>query len=132
MVEMRLKSFWMYSQPSQTLILISPGCPRPNSALTVHKSGLKNTVHPFIPDTDITLPSGESLNDFHRAIAKLDAHFTPVQNKDTARAQFDIMEQGELSMAKYYVALRKQAEKCVFPDQDEEIRTKILQWMMRN
>ena len=36
------------------------------------------------------------------------------------------MEQGELSMAKYYVALRKQAEKCVFPDQDDAIRTKIL------
>ena len=85
------------------------------------------TVLPAIPDTDITLPSGESLNDFHRAIAKLDAHFTPMQNKDTARAQFDIMEQGELLMAKYYVALRKQAEKCVFPDLDDEIRTKILQ-----
>ena len=38
-------------------------------------------VLPAIPDTDITLPSGESLNDFHRAIAKLDAHFTPMQNK---------------------------------------------------
>ena len=50
-----------------------------------------------------------------------------MQNKDTARAQFD-MEQGELSMAKYCVALRKQAEQCVFPDQDDEIRTKILQW----
>ena len=51
-----------------------------------------------------------------------------MQNKDTARAQFDVMEQGELSMAKHYVALRKQAEKCVFPDQNDEIRTKILQW----
>ena len=81
---------------------------------------------PAIPDTDIIPPSGESLNDFHRAIAKLDAHFTPMQNKDSDRAQFDIMEQGELSMAKYYVALRKQAEKCVFPDQDDAIRTKIL------
>ena len=79
-----------------------------------------------IPDTDITPPSGESLNDFHRAIAKLDAHFTPMQNKDSARAQFDIMEQGELSMAKYYVDLRKQAAKCVCPDQDDAIRTKIL------
>ena len=33
---------------------------------------------PAIPDTDITPPSGESLNDFHRAISKLDAHFTPM------------------------------------------------------
>ena len=36
------------------------------------------------------------------------------------------MEQGELSMAKYCVALRKQAEKCAFPDQDDAIPAKIL------
>ena len=33
---------------SSQIHLISPGCPRPNSALTVHKSGLKHrsSIHP--------------------------------------------------------------------------------------
>ena len=37
------------SHVSSQIHLISPGCPRPNSALTVHKSGLKHrpSIHPF-------------------------------------------------------------------------------------
>ena len=37
-------------QISSQIHLLSPGCPRPNSALTVHKSGLKHrsSIHPEI------------------------------------------------------------------------------------
>ena len=48
---------------SSQLRLISPGCPRPNSALIVQKSGLKHcsSIHPstrslFIKNTTIALP----------------------------------------------------------------------------
>ena len=47
--------FWLFwvsgekSNVSSQIHLISPGCPRPNSALTVHKSGLKHrsSIHPI-------------------------------------------------------------------------------------
>ena len=38
----------LWGNVSSQIHLISPGCPRPNSALTVHKSGLKHrsSIHP--------------------------------------------------------------------------------------
>ena len=62
-------------------------------------------------------------------MAKLNNHFTPMLNKDSARSVFEQMTQGDQTMAKYYVALKKQAEKCKFPDADDSIRSKILQTM---
>ena len=84
---------------------------------------------PQIPDEQVTVDANEQINDFHRAIAKLDHHFTPMLNKDSARSVFEQMTQGDLTMAKYYVALKKQAEKCQFADADDAIRSKILQSM---
>ena len=84
---------------------------------------------PDIADAEVTVPEGEEINDFHRAIAKLNNHFTPMLNKDSARSVFEQMTQGDQTMAKYYVALKKQAEKCKFPDADDSIRSKILQTM---
>ena len=39
---------FLWGNVSSQIHLISPGCPRPNSALTVHKSGLKHrsSIHP--------------------------------------------------------------------------------------
>jgi len=39
------------------------------------------------------------------------------------------MVQGKLTMAQYYVALKKQAVTCEFPDANDSIHTKILQSM---
>ena len=43
-----LRSILLWGNVSSQIHLISPGCPRPNSALTVHKSGLKHrsSIHP--------------------------------------------------------------------------------------
>ena len=84
---------------------------------------------PDIADAEVTVPEGEEINDFHRAMAKLNNHFTPMLNKDSARSVFEQMTQGDQNMAKYCVALKKQAEKCKFPDADDSIRLKILQTM---
>ena len=42
------RSILLWGNVSSQIHLISPGCPRPNSALTVHKSGLKHrsSIHP--------------------------------------------------------------------------------------
>ena len=50
-------------------------------------------------------------------------------NKDSSRSEFDIMTQGDAPMATYYVDLKKQAKKCCFADEDDTIRSKILQSM---
>ena len=50
-------------------------------------------------------------------------------NKDSACSRFDIMTQGDLTMAEYYVSLKQQAAKCKFPDEDDAVRTKIIQTM---
>ena len=84
---------------------------------------------PDIADAEVTVPEGEEINEFHRAMAKLNNHFTPMLNKDNVRSVFEQMTQGDQTMAKYYVALKKQAEKCKFPDADDSIRSKILQTM---
>ena len=84
---------------------------------------------PDIADAEVTVPEGEEINDFHRAMAKLKNHFTPMLNKDSERSVFEQMTQGNQTMEKYYVALKKQAEKCKFPDADDSIRSKILQTM---
>ena len=44
------QSILLWGNVSSQIHLISPGCPRPNSALTVHKSGLKHrsSIHPFL------------------------------------------------------------------------------------
>ena len=62
-------------------------------------------------------------------MAKLNNHFTPMLSKDSARSVFEQMNQGDQTMAKYYVVLKKQAEKCKFPDADDSIRSKIIQTM---
>ena len=43
------RSILLWGNVSSQIHLISPGCPRPNSALTVHKSGLKHrsSIHPI-------------------------------------------------------------------------------------
>ena len=82
---------------------------------------------PNIADAEVTVPQGEEINDFHRAMAKINNHFAPMLNKDSARSVFEQMTQGDQTMAKYYVALKKQAKKCKFPDADDSIRSKILQ-----
>ena len=47
------RSILLWGNVSSQLHLISPGCPRPNSALIVQKSGLK-TVHPSIHPHRVT------------------------------------------------------------------------------
>lgn len=71
----------------------------------------------------------EAVNTFHKHIHKLNVHFATMVNKDSARSVFDNMRQGDLSMAKYYVVLKKQAAKCQYANQDDSIRTHILQTM---
>ncbi len=73
--------------------------------------------------------AGEAITDFHRALYKLNKHFSLSSNKDAARSAFECMKQGDLTMAKYYVQLKKQADKCQFADRDDTIRTRILQTM---
>ena len=50
-------------------------------------------------------------------------------NKYSGRARFDVMRQENATMAQYCVTLKKQAAKCKFPDEDDAIRSKILQTM---
>ena len=50
-------------------------------------------------------------------------------NKDSAHSKFDTMTPGDLTMAEYYVSLKQQAGKCKFPDEDDAVRTKIIQTM---
>ena len=52
-----------------------------------------------------------------------------MENKDSARARFYVMRQENATMAQYYVTLKKQPAKCKFPDEDDAIRSKILQTM---
>ena len=88
-----------------------------------------------LPDpTNVVLPesiksSNEDVNEFHKIIFKINEHYTPMQNKDSARSVFESMCQGDKNMAEYHVVLRKQAVKCQFPDDEDAIRTKILQSM---
>ena len=78
-------------------------------------------------DADIRLPAGVTeVNDFHSAFKKLDNYFVSKINKDSARFKFDNLTQGEQSMAKYYIELKKRASKCQFADAEDTIRTKIL------
>ena len=80
-----------------------------------------------LPDPDIRLPAGVTeVNDFHSAFKKLDNYFVGKINKDSARFKFDNLTQGEQSMAKYYIELKKRASKCQFADAEDTIRTKIL------
>ena len=72
---------------------------------------------------------GEAINEYHIQVAKLHAYFCTSANKDSARAKFDTMTQGDKLMSQYHVDLRKQEEKCKFPDIDDAIRSKILQTM---
>ena len=50
-------------------------------------------------------------------------------NKDSAHSKFDTMMQGDTSMAKYFIELREQADKCQFKDMNDTIHMKILQTM---
>ena len=60
-----------------------------------------------LPDEQVTVDANEQVNDFHRAIANLDNHFTSMLNKDSANSVFEKLTQGDLTMAKYYAALKK-------------------------
>ena len=53
------RSILLWGNVSSQIHLISPGCPRPNSALTVHKSGLKHrsSIHPFCSSTSTAASS---------------------------------------------------------------------------
>jgi hypothetical protein len=66
-------------------------------------------------------------NDYEQIMAKLDHHFTPMANPDSARAKLDRMVQqdGE-TLAQFHVRIRLQAEKCQFPDKEDAIRSKLL------
>ena len=50
-------------------------------------------------------------------------------NKDSAHSRFDTMTRDDLAMAEYYVSLKQQAAKCKFSDEDDAVRTKIIQTM---
>ena len=89
---------------------------------------------PDPPRECVTLPpyireEGEELNEFHIQVFKLHTYFCTTANKDSARAKFETLTQGDKFMAEYHVDLRKQAKKCQFPDMDDAIRSKILQTM---
>lgn len=43
--------------------------------------------------------------------------------------KFENMTQGSLAMAKYYLELKQQAERCAYTDAEDSIRTKIIQSM---
>ena len=77
-----------------------------------------------------TPSSAEPLNEYDKIIAKLDNHFIPMVNPDSARSKLEKMCQkdGE-SVAQYHVRLRLQVAKCGFTDPDDVIRSKILQTM---
>ena len=82
---------------------------------------------PDLP-TDIK-PEGAEDDAYFKHVQKLNGYFTTMVNKDSARSRFDAMTQGEMSMAKYFVQLKEQAEKCSYADRDDTIRTKLLQTM---
>ena len=53
------RSILLWGNVSSQIHLISPGCPRPNSALTVHKSGLKHrssSLRPDVINTELKIP----------------------------------------------------------------------------
>ena len=71
----------------------------------------------------------EAVTTFHKAIYKVHKQLTTSSNKDAARSKFESMKQGDAPMAKYYVELKKQADKCQFAEIGDSIRTRILQTM---
>ena len=95
---------------------------------------LDNLPDPADTDSDTCLPeyirgSGDAVNEYHKAVYKLNKHFITVVNKDSARSRIDTMTQGDVTMAEYYVSLKQQAAKCKFPDEDDAVRMKIIQTM---
>ena len=76
---------------------------------------------------DVPTPTIAEPTECEKIIAKLNNHFTPMVNKDSARSKLNKMHQnkGE-SVAQYYVRLRKQAIKCQFADMDDAIRINLL------
>lgn len=82
---------------------------------------------------DVPTPSIAEPNEYEKIMAKLNNHFTPMVNKDSAHSKLDKMHQNEGELvAQYYVRLRKQALKCQFADTDDAIRSKLLQTMRDN
>ena len=77
-----------------------------------------------------TPSSAEPLNEYDKIISKLDNHFIPMVNPDSARSKLEKMSQkDDESVAQYHVRLRLQVAKCGFTDPDDVIRSKILQTM---
>ena len=69
-------------------------------------------------------------SNFQKIINKLNHHFTPMVNSDSARNKFHQMSQkDDETVAQYHVRLRKQVAKCNYGDPDDIIRSKILQTM---
>ena len=76
---------------------------------------------------DVPTPSIAEPTKYEKIIAKLNNHFTPMVNKDSAHSKLNKMHQNEgESVAQYYVQLRKQALKFQFADMDDAIRSKLL------
>ena len=44
---------------------------------------------PETADAEVTVPEGEEINEFHCTMAKLNNHFTPLLNKDSAKSVFE-------------------------------------------
>ncbi len=73
------------------------------------------------------VPEGQNLDEFTATMAKLDHHFQPMANADSARAKLDKMSQLPTeTLAQFHVRVRQQADKCNFPDKEDAIRSKIL------
>lgn len=105
-------------------------------ALYIYGGDKVEQILDTVPDPEgaFTIPThlGETLDVtcvYHKALYKVQKHFSRMANKDSARSQFDGMSQGDRPMAENYIQLKKQAAKCQFTDEDDMIRTKILQSM---
>ena len=79
---------------------------------------------------DVTQDAGGERNQFEKILDKLDHHFQPMVNPDSARSKFEGFTQNEgESVAQYYVRLRIQAAKCAFIDMNDALRSKLLHTM---
>ena len=76
---------------------------------------------PDVNDSSIQVPEGEQVTNFHRVLHKLDNHFTPMANKDSARSTFENLKQDGHSLVQNYIIEKRQAEKTQFPDKDDAI-----------
>ena len=77
-----------------------------------------NDIFDILPDTGTT---------FEMAIAALNQHFDPIQNKDMAIFEFRVLKQEvNETLNDFYRRLKTKASNCNFSSVDDEIQTQII------